>query len=34
MSGLSLLEQLSREEIVLPAIVMSAYGDVPMVVRA
>jgi len=34
MGGLSLLEQFSREEIPLPAIVMSAYGDVPMVVRA
>jgi two-component system, LuxR family, response regulator FixJ len=33
-SGLGLLEQFSRKEIPLPAIVMSAYGDVPMVVRA
>ena len=33
-SGLGLLEQFNREEIPLPAIVMSAYGDVPMVVRA
>jgi two-component system, LuxR family, response regulator FixJ len=33
-SGLGLLEQLNREEISLPAIIMSAYGDVPMVVRA
>jgi two-component system, LuxR family, response regulator FixJ len=33
-SGLDLLEQLSRSDIHLPAIVMSAYGDVPMVVRA
>jgi FixJ family two-component response regulator len=33
-SGLGLLEQFSRDEIPLPAIVMSAYGDVPMVVRA
>ncbi len=33
-SGLGLLEQFSREDIPLPAIVMSAYGDVPMVVRA
>jgi two-component system, LuxR family, response regulator FixJ len=33
-SGLSLLEQFKREDILLPAIVMSAYGDVPMVVRA
>ena len=33
-SGLELLERLSREETRLPAIVMSAYGDVPMVVRA
>ena len=33
-SGLELLEQLSRNEVRLPAIVMSAYGDVPMVVRA
>jgi FixJ family two-component response regulator len=33
-SGLELLETLSREDLRLPAIVMSAYGDVPMVVRA
>jgi two-component system, LuxR family, response regulator FixJ len=33
-SGLELLEQLSRDEFRRPAIVMSAYGDVPMVVRA
>jgi two-component system, LuxR family, response regulator FixJ len=33
-SGLGLLEQFNRQEIPLPAIVMSAYGDVPMVVRA
>jgi len=33
-SGLGLLDQFNREEIPLPAIVMSAYGDVPMVVRA
>jgi two-component system, LuxR family, response regulator FixJ len=33
-SGLELLEQLSGHEIRLPVIVMSAYGDVPMVVRA
>ena len=33
-SGLGLLEQFNREEVPLPAIVMSAYGDVPMVVRA
>ncbi len=33
-SGLELLEQLNRSEVHLPAIVMSAYGDVPMVVRA
>ena len=33
-SGLALLEEFNREEIPLPAIVMSAYGDVPMVVRA
>jgi two-component system, LuxR family, response regulator FixJ len=33
-SGLDLLEQLGRDEVRLPAIVMSAYGDVPMVVRA
>ena len=32
--GLALLEQFNRKEIPLPAIVMSAYGDVPMVVRA
>jgi FixJ family two-component response regulator len=34
MSGLELLEQLNQNEIHMPAIVMSAYGDVPMVVRA
>ena len=33
-SGLELLEQLNHAEVCLPAIVMSAYGDVPMVVRA
>jgi two-component system, LuxR family, response regulator FixJ len=33
-SGLDLLEQLTRDQVRLPAIVMSAYGDVPMVVRA
>jgi FixJ family two-component response regulator len=33
-SGLELLEQLNHREVHLPAIVMSAYGDVPMVVRA
>ncbi|MBN2215882.1 MAG: response regulator transcription factor [Pirellulales bacterium] len=33
-SGLALLEHFNREELPLPAIVMSAYGDVPMVVRA
>lgn len=33
-SGLELLEKLSRDDVRLPAIVMSAYGDVPMVVRA
>jgi two-component system, LuxR family, response regulator FixJ len=33
-SGLELLEKLSCDEVRLPAIVMSAYGDVPMVVRA
>jgi FixJ family two-component response regulator len=33
-SGLGLLEQFNREEVPVPAIVMSAYGDVPMVVRA
>jgi two-component system, LuxR family, response regulator FixJ len=33
-SGLGLLEQLNRDEIPMPAIIMSAYGDVPMVVRA
>jgi FixJ family two-component response regulator len=32
--GLELLDQLNREDVPLPAIVMSAYGDVPMVVRA
>jgi two-component system, LuxR family, response regulator FixJ len=34
MSGLGLLEQFHREEVCLPAIIMSAYGDVPMAVRA
>ncbi|NLF09710.1 MAG: response regulator transcription factor [Pirellulaceae bacterium] len=33
-SGLALLEQFSRDSVPLPVIVMSAYGDVPMVVRA
>ena len=33
-SGLELLEQLGQNNVRLPAIVMSAYGDVPMVVRA
>jgi two-component system, LuxR family, response regulator FixJ len=33
-SGLGLLEEFKREEILMPAIIMSAYGDVPMVVRA
>jgi two-component system, LuxR family, response regulator FixJ len=33
-SGLALLEQLNRDDVPLPAIIMSAYGDVPMVVRA
>lgn len=33
-SGLELLERLCREDLRLPAIVMSAYGDVPMAVRA
>jgi two-component system, LuxR family, response regulator FixJ len=33
-SGLALLEQFCRDNIRVPAIVMSAYGDVPMVVRA
>jgi FixJ family two-component response regulator len=33
-SGLELLEQLNQSEVHMPAIVMSAYGDVPMVVRA
>lgn len=33
-SGLELLEQLGQDNVRLPAIVMSAYGDVPMVVRA
>lgn len=33
-SGLELLEQLIRKDVHMPAIVMSAYGDVPMVVRA
>jgi FixJ family two-component response regulator len=34
LSGLELLERLNQREVRLPAIVMSAYGDVPMVVRA
>ena len=34
MSGLELLERLGQADVHLPAIVMSAYGDVPMVVRA
>jgi two-component system, LuxR family, response regulator FixJ len=33
-SGMELLERLHQEDVHLPAIVMSAYGDVPMVVRA
>jgi FixJ family two-component response regulator len=33
-SGLELLEHLSNNDVHMPAIVMSAYGDVPMVVRA
>lgn len=33
-SGMELLERLRKEDVFLPAIVMSAYGDVPMVVRA
>lgn len=33
-SGLELLERLNRSEVHMPAIVISAYGDVPMVVRA
>jgi two-component system, LuxR family, response regulator FixJ len=33
-SGLGLLEEFKRDEIALPTIIMSAYGDVPMVVRA
>ena len=33
-SGLELLERLCHEDLRMPAIVMSAYGDVPMVVRA
>jgi two-component system, LuxR family, response regulator FixJ len=33
-NGLDLLESLNDHEVRLPAIVMSAYGDVPMVVRA
>ncbi len=32
--GLGLLEHFNHQEIPVPAIVMSAYGDVPMVVRA
>jgi two-component system, LuxR family, response regulator FixJ len=33
-SGMELIERLGQEGVLLPAIVMSAYGDVPMVVRA
>jgi len=33
-SGLELLEQLNQSEVYMPAIIISAYGDVPMVVRA
>ncbi|MCE5266548.1 MAG: response regulator [Planctomycetaceae bacterium] len=33
-SGLDLLERLNQIDVPMPAIVMSAYGDVPMVVRA
>ena len=33
-SGLELLENLGHADVHLPAIVISAYGDVPMVVRA
>lgn len=33
-SGLGLLERLNQKDVPLPTIVMSAYGDVPMVVRA
>jgi FixJ family two-component response regulator len=34
MSGLELLERLSRQDPALPAIVMTGHGDVPMAVRA
>ena len=34
LGGLALLEKLKEDGISLPSIVMSAYGDVPMVVRA
>jgi two-component system, LuxR family, response regulator FixJ len=33
-SGLEVLDRFRQEDICLPTIVMSAYGDVPMVVRA
>ena len=33
-SGLELLERMQRDKIELPVILISAYGDVPMVVRA
>jgi FixJ family two-component response regulator len=33
-SGMEVLDRFRQEDIYLPAIVMSAYGDVPMVVRA
>jgi FixJ family two-component response regulator len=34
MSGLELLERLSRESTALPVIVMTGHGDIPMAVRA
>lgn len=34
MSGLELLERMLRREVVLPVILMTGHGDVPMAVRA
>ncbi|MFN3984968.1 MAG: response regulator FixJ [Rhodocyclaceae bacterium] len=34
MSGLELLERMSQRDVVLPVIVMTGHGDVPMAVRA
>ena len=34
MSGLELLEHINKQDVCIPAIVISAHGDVPTVVRA